>query len=503
MVTHRNSLAADALLHPFSSAHHRSRPLKWKTPFVAALVLGDALMLAAAFAVAYWVRFELRISISPEVVPSYWYYLSLSAGIVPLWIGVFALQGLYELEHLLEGPTEFARIFNACGTGAMLVVILSFVVTSFVVARGWVAGTWVLSILFVFLHRFAVRQLACAMRRNGRLVTRTIVVGSNGEAYSLARQLIENPSSGYQMIGSVSTAEAELGAASASEAGAPFLLGSIQDIDTIVLSNKAQEVIVATSSLGRDQLLALFERLQPLPHVTLRLSSGFYEVVTTGVQVKTVASIPLVTLTRLRLGPLEAAVKMVLEYIITAVGLVVLAPLMAGIALAIRIDSPGPVLYRRRVLGVMGKPYDAFKFRTMAVDSDDYLRRHPAFKRQLERDGKVKIDPRVTKLGRWLRRYSLDELPQLFNVLRGEMSLVGPRMITEDEASKYGSHRVNLLTVKPGITGLWQVSGRSDLGYEDRVRLDMHYIRNYSVWLDLQILLVQTPSVVLGGDGAY
>jgi lipopolysaccharide/colanic/teichoic acid biosynthesis glycosyltransferase len=192
-----------------------------------------------------------------------------------------------------------------------------------------------------------------------------------------------------------------------------------------------------------------------------------------------------------------------MEYIITVLGLICVAPLMTGIALAIRRDSPGPVIYRRRVLGAMGRPYEAFKFRTMTVDSDDYLRRHPALKRQLERDGKVKSDPRVTKLGLWLRRYSLDELPQLFNVLRGEMSLVGPRMITEGEAAKYGSHRVNLLTVKPGITGLWQVSGRSDLGYEDRVRLDMHYIRNYSVWLDLQILLIQTPSVVLRGNGAY
>jgi exopolysaccharide biosynthesis polyprenyl glycosylphosphotransferase len=503
MVTHRNAFPADALLPSVAEGRRESRSLAWKSSLVAALVAGDTLMLVAAFAFAHWLRFDLRISISPEVVPSDWYYLWLSAGIIPLWIGLFALLGLYDLEYLLEGPIEFARVFNACGTGAMLVVVVSFFFTSFVVARGWLAGSWIFSIVFVFVHRFVIRRVISAMRRNGRLVTRAIVVGSNGEARSVARQLIDKTSSGYQVVGIVSAGGLEGNATSAPDVeGAPWL-GGIDEIDTIVAFHQANEVIVATSSVGRDQLLALFERLQPLPLVTLRLSSGVYEVVTTGVEVKTVASIPLVTLTRFRLSPLEATLKTVLDYTMTVVGLVLLAPLMAVIALLIRIESRGPALYRRRVLGVMRKPYDAFKFRTMVADADDHLRRNLALKRHLAQHGKIKRDPRVTKLGRWLRRYSLDELPQLFNVLRGEMSLVGPRMITAEEAAKYGSHHVNLLTVKPGLTGLWQVSGRSDLSYEDRIRLDLHYIRNYSVWLDLQILLVQTPSTVIRGNGAY
>jgi lipopolysaccharide/colanic/teichoic acid biosynthesis glycosyltransferase len=155
------------------------------------------------------------------------------------------------------------------------------------------------------------------------------------------------------------------------------------------------------------------------------------------------------------------------------------------------------------VLGVSGKEFDAFKFRTMRVNGDALLADNPELHTELRANHKLKSDPRLTRVGMWLRKYSLDELPQLFNVIRGEMGLVGPRMITAGEVDKYGRHRLNLLTVKPGITGLWQVSGRSDLSYDERVNLDMYYIRNYSVWLDLQILFVQTLPAVVQGRGAY
>jgi lipopolysaccharide/colanic/teichoic acid biosynthesis glycosyltransferase len=139
----------------------------------------------------------------------------------------------------------------------------------------------------------------------------------------------------------------------------------------------------------------------------------------------------------------------------------------------------------------------------MVVDGEHVLSRNPVAAQELKVNHKLKDDPRITRVGRWLRKYSLDEIPQFLNVLAGQMSLVGPRMITPEEGEKYGRHRMNLLTVKPGITGLWQVSGRSDVSYEERVRIDMFYVRNYSIWLDLQILFVQTPPAVLKGRGAY
>jgi len=154
-------------------------------------------------------------------------------------------------------------------------------------------------------------------------------------------------------------------------------------------------------------------------------------------------------------------------------------------------------------MGMGGQEFDALKFRTMAVNADEILENNPELKAQFEDNHKLKNDPRVTPMGRFLRRWSLDELPQLFNVLRRDMSLVGPRMISPPERGEYGKWGMNLLTVRPGITGLWQVSGRSDVSYEERVRLDMYYIRNYSILLDLQILFIQTLPAVLKGKGAY
>jgi lipopolysaccharide/colanic/teichoic acid biosynthesis glycosyltransferase len=233
------------------------------------------------------------------------------------------------------------------------------------------------------------------------------------------------------------------------------------------------------------------------------MSSGLYEFLTTGIEVRTIAAVPLIRLTTLRLGRLQAFIKSAMEYALAAAALLLLAPVMAAIAALVKHGSKGPAIYRHRVLGVGGREFDAFKFRTMHVNGDEILAGNPDLKEELYSNGKLKQDPRVTRIGRYLRRYSLDELPQLLNVLRGEMSLVGPRFITPSEASRYGRQKTNLMTVKPGITGLWQVSGRSELSYAERARLDMHYIRNYSIWLDLQILFVQTPSAVIRARGAY
>lgn len=194
--------------------------------------------------------------------------------------------------------------------------------------------------------------------------------------------------------------------------------------------------------------------------------------------------------------------KAILDYTLTVPSLLFILPLFAVIGLAIKLDSPGPVFYRRRVLGRGGRPFDAFKFRTMYINGDEILAQHPKLKAELDRNYKLKCDPRVTPVGKLLRKFSLDELPQLLNVLLRDMSLVGPRIIAPDEISKYGQWGDTLMTVIPGLTGLWQVSGRSDTSYDERVNLDMEYIHNWSIWLDVKIIFRTIPAV-LRGDGAY
>lgn len=195
-------------------------------------------------------------------------------------------------------------------------------------------------------------------------------------------------------------------------------------------------------------------------------------------------------------------VKRSLDILAAALVCVLLAPLLIATVLAIKLGSPGPILHRRRVVGKGGRPFDAFKFRSMRVDADQVLAADAELFAKFKANHKLPNDPRITPIGRVIRRYSIDELPQLFNVLRGEMSLIGPRMVTEPELEKYGQHVDTLLSVQPGMTGLWQVSGRQTTSYERRVELDVHYVEHWSLMLDLRILL-KTPMVVFRGEGAY
>ncbi len=198
----------------------------------------------------------------------------------------------------------------------------------------------------------------------------------------------------------------------------------------------------------------------------------------------------------------DEILKATMDRTLALIGLVLLSPILLLLALIVKLDSTGPVLYRRRVMGCGGTQFDAFKFRTMVINGDEILAKHPELLTVWQQEQKLKNDPRITRSGQWLRKFSLDELPQLLNVLAGQMSLVGPRMFAPVELARYGDQAQSVLSVKPGITGLWQVSGRSDLAGEDRVRLDLQYVRTRSIWLDLELLFLTLPSV-LRKRGAY
>jgi exopolysaccharide biosynthesis polyprenyl glycosylphosphotransferase len=463
------------------------------------LGLTDALALMLAFRAAYWVRFDLQVTLAPDVVPDPAFYPTLAAVLVPLWLVVLAGFNLYDGQKKLGGLEESSKIFNACSAATMLVIVATFIWPQFVVSRLWLVSAWLLSFIAVAASRFFARRFVYALRRRGWLLTPAVIVGTNEEAASLAAYLGDWRLSGLRLVGVVAVSEAP---DEVRDLGLP-VLGTTRQIRTIVAEHGIEDLIVAITAVKREELLWLSEEIDPWRNVCLRLSSGLYELLTTRVTVRNFGTVPLLQVDKFRLTPAEAWLKRAVDYPLAIVGVLVLSPLLLLLAALVKLDSPGPVLHRRRVLGVSRKPFDAFKFRTMHVDGDRRLAGNPAALAQLRSEHKLKDDPRVTRVGAWLRKFSLDELPQLFNVLAGQMSLVGPRMISPEEADKYGRHRLNLLAVKPGITGLWQVSGRSELSYDERVRIDMYYVRNYSVWLDLQILFIQTLPAVLRGRGAY
>jgi len=462
----------------------------WRGPFlpfgrmrwlyIASLIGSDSLMLALGFFLAYQVRFASPFyPFRTDVVPTLGFYITVVVGVIPLWLSIFALFGLYQYRHLLGGLEEYARIFHASTTGVLIIVFVTFLVEDFTVARGWLLLAWFFNFLLVFGGRFWLRRLVYSLRQRGYFLTPALLIGGNDEARLLAHQLSTQPTSGLNVLGFVSD-DLPPGQRVVRNL---YALGPIQDLPQLVEQYRVKELILATSALSRETILEIFQRYGFANRINIHLSSGLFEILNTGLHIKELAYTPLIGVNQLRLTGLERSLKTVLDYTLIIIGLFFLLPFFSLLAILIKLDSPGPVFYKRRVIGVGGKEFDAFKFRTMHVDGEKILAQYPELQAQLTQEHKLVDDPRITHLGRFLRRFSIDEAPQLFNVLLGQMSLVGPRMISPPELSDYRQWGMNLLTVKPGLTGLWQISGRSDLSYEERVRLDMHYIRNYSICL--------------------
>ncbi len=464
------------------------------------LVAADAFLINLASFISYYIRFQAGLPLFQATQPDLGFYQQLViVGVTPSWLIIFAFVGLYRRRNLLGGTREYDLVLRGTTLGLLPLVFLSFLVPEFVIARGWLVLAWVLSLVFVGVGRFAMRRVAYAARRAGYFLSPAVIVGANQEGRFLAEQFLNSHRSGFQLVGFV---DEKVPAGTVLFHNLPAL-GSADHLDKIIKKYGVREIVLATSAISsRDRMLEIFKRYANSGEVNLRLSSGLYEIITTGLKVEEFGYVPLVNVEKVRLTGIDQVLKLVLDYALTIPGLIVISPILAVIALLVRLDSPGPVLHRRRVMGLNGIQFDAFKFRTMHINGDEILNRHPELKAELDRQHKLKDDPRITRIGKFLRKYSLDELPQLFNVLRAEMSLVGPRMIAPAELAQYNQWGINLLTVRPGLTGLWQVSGRSDVGYDERVRLDMFYVRNWTIWQDLSILF-QTIPAVLKGRGAY
>lgn len=482
-----------------SGALRLPRRTQWRA-FTIFLITSDIIMLVLAFQAAYFVRFELNLQIfNLWVVPSLTFYRIFMLCLIPVWLAIFAIKGLYNRAYLLGGTEEYSRLFNGITIGAFVVIIASFVSTELYLARAWLFLSWAFSFLFIGFGRFVLRRLVYYLRGYGYFLSPAVILGANDEGLLLAEQLLQWKTSGFDIKGFIDK-KIKPGTIVWRNLRC---LGDLNQIDEVLNTFEIEELILASSAISsRDKMVEIFKRYGVNSKVNVRLSSGLYEIVTTGLTVNQFAYVPLVGVNPVRLTGMDKALKMALDYLITIPGIIAISPLLLLIAIIIRLDSEGPIIHRRRVVGVNGVKFDAFKFRTMHVNGDAILASRPDLQEELATNHKLKDDPRITRVGKYLRKFSLDELPQLFNVLRGEMSLVGPRMITEQEMQKYDKWDLNLLTVRPGMTGLWQVSGRSNISYEERVRLDMYYIRNWAIWLDLQ-LLMQTIPAVIRSIGAY
>ena len=453
-------------------------------------VVLDACTIAAAFSLAYLLRFFWEVVPAPDS-PPVGPYLALLPVLVPVWISVFAAYGLYR-ERLQSFFDEALRVTSAVSVGMMALLAGSFFYRQFSYSRLWILFAWGISVVLVLSARGALRAAHRAVRSRGVDVRRVLIVGSGPEARDLVRVLRAHPEYGQRPVAFVAGgSHAELDGLRA--AGTP------PQILTAVRRVGAHRVIIALPADARETTLQVSAACQEAG-VPFAIVPDLYTLVSSGAEVELVDRLPLLTLRGTPLAGWGRRLKDALDVTVALVGVILCLPLMAIISLLIVLDSRGPVFYRQQRIGKAAVPFYAWKFRTMVVGADQRLARDRRLRERFAATYKLVDDPRVTRMGRWLRRTSLDELPQLINVLRGDMSLVGP--IVEEELRKYGAWERRLLCVRPGLTGMWQVLRHHQPDYAQRVSLDMYYIDHWSVGLDLKILLRTLPSVI-AGRGAY
>jgi exopolysaccharide biosynthesis polyprenyl glycosylphosphotransferase len=351
--------------------------------------------------------------------------------------------------------------------------------------------------------RMAMRKIIHILRTRGRLRMRLVIVGTNGEAHSIARTLQRNRWLGYDAVGfvRVSNGHPETPADLREKIDGIPVIGWTRRITEAVHAAGADMVLIANSDIPPEKLPTIYRDLQD-EEVEVRISAGILNIAASRMSVEPLDGFPVLALRQPQLPRSQAVLKRAFDAIVSSLLSLAMAPLLLVVAIAIKLDSAGPVFFRQERVGQGGRRFRMLKFRSMYTDAEHRL--HEVLP-DSEADGilfKIKDDPRVTRIGRIIRKWSIDELPQLFNVVRGQMSLVGPRPPLPREVEQYDRWLRGRLHVKPGITGLWQVNGRHELTFEDYVRYDLFYVRNWSLALDVSILWRTIPAV-LSRRGSY
>jgi exopolysaccharide biosynthesis polyprenyl glycosylphosphotransferase len=489
---------------------------RWLMPAIrSVLVLADVLLTIAAFALAFYLRegppvFTSGFQWSADFAP----YGVLLPLVVIIRLLTLANYNLYKLRGEFSPVDDGVRIFKATAVGSLLIVAAAFLYRggfqfrSFSYSRAIFVIDFVLALSSFTLLRGLVRAAQAVARKRDLNLIPTLVVGRGQEAEMFIREMRERPELGYRVIGVVENGPIDTVHLPAVE-GVP-VVSDLAGLSEAIRDSRADEVVITDPSVPGD---ALFEVMMGLGRkgVEFRIAPSLFNVLPRKTEIDQIGALPMITLFRSPLSGVERIVKRTSDIVIAGAASLMLLPFNLLMAVLIKIDSPGPVLYKQERVGMDGRIFLFYKFRTMHTGSDDAV--HREFQRQFitgqaeanhgndERPiYKMPGDARITRVGKFLRRTSLDELPQLLNVLRGDMSVVGPRPPIPYEVEAYELWHRKRLDMKPGMTGLWQVSGRNSLPFAEMVRLDLYYIENWSLLLDVRII-VRTVLVMLRGEG--
>jgi exopolysaccharide biosynthesis polyprenyl glycosylphosphotransferase len=462
-----------------------------------ALVLVDSTLVYLAFVLAYWMRYSLKIGPHIRDQVSFSAYQPLAPLLVGVMIAVLLSKGAYRVRLSTEVADEIITVFSAATITVASIVVVTTMLQNFSYSRGVIVYVWLLLIVLLAAGRVSLRRLQSWSHRHGWGVLRLLVVGATDVGKMVMQSVMSRPDLGYQLVGFVE----QNGGSHGRDFGRFKALGTVDEVPDLFARRLVDEVIVALPASAHEESLAVLTLCEQ-HGIGLKLVPDLFEMSLSRVRVDDIAGIPLLDVQERPLRGLEAAVKRAFDILAAGILLCLTAPILAVLAFLIRLESKGPALLRQQRVGLGGHVFWCLKLRTMYPGAEDL---QPALVRANEADGplfKIRNDPRCTRVGRPIRRWSLDELPQLWNVLRGEMSIVGPRPALPLEVEQYTMSQRKRLDVKPGLTGLWQVSGRSDLPFDEMVLMDINYVENWSLAFDVKIV-VRTVIAVLSRHGAY
>jgi exopolysaccharide biosynthesis polyprenyl glycosylphosphotransferase len=473
----------------------------WGATYSRRLVITDVLALGwVVFGVQIaWFGFDSRnVAGSPADLALG--YTFVSVVLIVAWLAVLALFDTRDPRYVGTGASEYRRIVDSAIRLFALVAIIAYA-SKLDIARGYIFIAFPLGVLLLVLTRWMWRQWLNAQRRNGRYSAHVVLVGSTTSVEHIARELTRHPEEGYRVVGAC-VPTGEIGTPLGST-GVP-ILGRITDAVVALRSIGADTVAVTSSDdLGAQAVRELSWELEG-GREHLIVAPSLTEVNGPRIHTRPVAGLPLIHVEMPRYDGSTWFMKRAFDIVGSTLLIIALCPLLIALALAVRCTSPGPVLYRQERIGLNGKPFDMLKFRSMRVNADEELAALLADQGRGDTPlFKLENDPRITSIGHVLRKHSLDEFPQLFNVLFGSMSLVGPRPQREGEVALYDEAARRRLLLKPGMSGLWQVGGRSSLGWEDAIRLDLYYVENWSLTGDIVILWRTVRAVIAPGEDAH
>jgi exopolysaccharide biosynthesis polyprenyl glycosylphosphotransferase len=485
-----------------ASVQRRNRLLasvKRRWLLIAGLVISDAILINVAFAIAYWIRYDLQWLrvVDPAFVVPLSVYVPFALILTVVLVLAYRRQGLYSLRQRISWFDELTAIINGTTTGIVIMVVLVFVSRPTFYSRLIFFYAGALISILLSLSRLIKNMWLKHLRRRGIGVARAVIVGAGEVGRTVMRAMVAHPDLGYEIVGFVDDDPAK----GTTDIGRFKGLGSLDNLAVLVQDEAIDEVIITLPWQYHRKIMAIMAQCER-ENVRARIVPDLFQMTLSRMTITEMAGIPLIGVRQVHISPFTRLMKRAVDVAFSLLVLIFTAPLMGLIAMAIKLDSPGPVLFRQGRMGKGGKPFTVCKFRSMMIGADE----QKELLRDLnEADGpifKIKDDPRVTRLGRWLRRFSLDELPQFYNVLRGDMSIIGPRPPLPEEVTQYQPWHMRRLEIAPGITGLWQVSGRSELPFDEMALLDIYYVEQWSPALDLKILLRTVPTILFG-DGAY